>query len=90
LLAVVSSDVIDKIERDFDPDLLIFDLPSVLLNDDTRAFLKHADCALIVIRANQTRYAQFDTCEREIGEQTNVLGVVLNAYMNAATETASD
>jgi hypothetical protein len=60
------------------------------VNDDTRAFLKHADCALIVIRAGQTRYGQFDTCEREFGEQTNVLGVVLNAYMNAATETASD
>lgn len=90
LLAEETSDVIDRIERDYQPDLLIFDLPSVLVNDDTRAFLKHADCALIVIRANQTRYAQFDTCEREIGEQTNVLGVVLNAYMNTATQIASD
>lgn len=90
LLAEETSAVIDRIESEYNPDLLIFDLPSVLVNDDTRAFLKHADCALIVIRAGKTRYAQFDTCEREIGEQTNVLGVVLNAYMNAATETASD
>lgn len=90
LLAEETSEVIDRIESEYNPDLLIFDLPSVLVNDDTRAFLKHADCALIVIRASQTKYSQFDTCEREIGEQTNVLGVVLNAYMNAATETASD
>ena len=90
LLAEETSAVIDKIERDFEPDIIIFDLPSVLVNDETRAFLKHADCALIVIRANHTRYAQFDSCEREIGEQTNVLGVVLNAYMNAATETVYD
>jgi Mrp family chromosome partitioning ATPase len=90
LLAEETTEVIDRIESEYNPDLLIFDLPSVLVNDDTRAFLKHADCALIVIRAGQTRYGQFDTCEREIGEQTNVLGVVLNAYMNAATETASD
>lgn len=82
LLAEETTDVIANIEKEYEPDLVIFDLPSVLVNDDTRAFLKNADCALIVIRANQTRYGQFDTCEREIAEHTNVLGVVLNAYMN--------
>ncbi len=69
---------------------MIFDLPSVLVNDDTRAFLKNADCALIVIRANSTRYGQFDACEREIAEQTNVLGVVLNAYMNTAASSGGE
>jgi len=59
---------------------LIFDLPAVLVNADTRAFLNNVDCALIVTRANTTRYRQFDLCEREVAEQTNVLGVVLNAY----------
>ena len=87
LLSEETAEAIDKIERDFNPDLMIFDLPSVLVHDDTRAFLKNADCALIVIRANQTRYGHFDTCEREIAEQTNVLGVVLNAYTNAKTES---
>lgn len=85
LLAEETAEVIDQIEKDYKPDVLIFDLPSILVNDDTRAFLKNADCALIVIRANQTRYDQFDTCEREIAEQTNVLGVVLNAYLNTPT-----
>jgi Mrp family chromosome partitioning ATPase len=80
LLAEETAEVIDRIEADYQPDLMIFDLPSVLVNDDTRAFLKNVDCALIVVRANTTRYSQFDTCEREIAEQTNVLGVVLNAY----------
>lgn len=80
LLAEETAEVIDRIEADYQPDIMIFDLPSVLVNDDTRAFLKNVDCALIVVRANTTRYGQFDTCEREIAEQTNVLGVVLNAY----------
>lgn len=80
LLAEETAEAIDRIEATYQPDVMIFDLPSVLVNDDTRAFLKNADCALIVIRANSTRYGQFDTCEREIAEQTNVLGVVLNAY----------
>ncbi len=80
LLDEQTAEVLERIETDYAPDLMIFDLPSVLVNDDTRAFLKNVDCALIVIRADATHYSQFDTSEREIGEQTNVLGVVLNAY----------
>ncbi|WP_282063779.1 CpsD/CapB family tyrosine-protein kinase [Roseobacter litoralis] len=85
LLAEETVDVIDHIEATYKPDIMIFDLPSVLVNDDTRAFLKNVDCALIVVRANTTRYNQFDACEREISEHTNVLGTVLNAYMNTNT-----
>lgn len=80
LLSEETTEVLDEIEATYKPDLMIFDLPSILVNDDTRAFLKNVDCALIVVRANATRYSQFDTCERETAEQTNVLGVVLNAY----------
>ncbi len=80
LLAEKTAETLDQIEADYEPDLMIFDMPSVLVNDETRAFLKNVDCALIVIRANTTQYGQFDTCEREIGEHTNVLGVVLNAF----------
>ncbi|MEM6375431.1 MAG: CpsD/CapB family tyrosine-protein kinase [Pseudomonadota bacterium] len=79
LLAEETAEILDQIETLYRPDIMIFDLPSVLVNDDTRAFLKNVDCALIVVRANKTRYGQFDSCEREIAEQTNVLGVVLNA-----------
>lgn len=86
LLADETAEVIERIESTYKPDVMIFDLPSVLVNDDTRAFLKNADCALIVIRANATRYSQLDTCEREIAEQTNVVGVVLNAYNTASAE----
>lgn len=80
LLAEETIEVLNAIEAAYEPDLMIFDLPSVLVNDDTRAFLKNTDCALIVVRAEETRYGQFDTCEREIAEHTNVLGVALNAY----------
>lgn len=90
LLAEETAEVIDRIEAEYQPDIMIFDLPSVLVNDDTRAFLKNVDCALIVVRANSTRYSQFDTCEREIAEQTNVLGVVLNAYRSNSAVQMSD
>jgi len=80
LLAEETARVIDDIEAQYKPDIMIFDLPSMLKNDDTRAFLKNVDCALIIVRANKTKYSHFDSSEREIAEHTNVLGVVLNAY----------
>ena len=89
LLSEKTAQTLDQIEADYAPDLMIFDLPSVLVNDDTRAFLKNADCALIVIRADTTQYGQFDSCEREIGEHTNVLGVVLNAYRHDKKASSS-
>lgn len=90
LLSDETSSILDAIEAEYQPDLMIFDLPSVLVNDDTRAFLSKTDCALIVIRANSTKYGQFDTCEREIAEQTNVLGVVLNAYAGVTQKKHQD
>lgn len=90
LLAEETTNVIDRIELEYKPDIMIFDLPSLLVNDDTRAFLKNVDCALIVIRASKTKYSQFDVSEREIAEQTNVLGVVLNAYQFSAKGKAGD
>jgi Mrp family chromosome partitioning ATPase len=83
LLAEHTVDILDDIQKAYEPDVMIFDLPSVLVNDDTRAFLKNVDCALIISRANVTRYGQLDVCEREISEHTNVLGVVLNACRSA-------
>lgn len=69
-----------EIETVHDPDIMIFDVPPLLAGDDTRALLRHVDCALLIARAEVTTVAQIDACEREIAEQTNVLGVVLNQY----------
>ena len=80
LLSPHTEETLDRIQATYAPDIVIFDLPSVLVGDDTRAFLKNVDCALIIARANVTRYGHFDACEREIAEHTNVLGVVLNAF----------
>lgn len=79
LLSEDTARILDEIEALYKPDMMIFDLPSTLVNDDTLAFLNNADCALIAVWANVTRYNQLDVCEREVSELTNVLGVVLNA-----------
>ncbi|MEM9433442.1 MAG: CpsD/CapB family tyrosine-protein kinase [Pseudomonadota bacterium] len=70
--------VVDQIQGTYTPDIMIFDLPPFLVNDDTRGFLKNVDCALLVAQANETRVDQIDSCEREVALHTNVLGIVLN------------
>lgn len=78
LLNRTTKEALARVEADYEPDLMIFDSPPLLVSDDTRAFLREVDCALIVARAESSTVAQIDICEREVAEQTNVLGVVLN------------
>lgn len=83
LMADSTREALAAVQTAYDPDIMIFDLPSILIGDDARAFLQHVDCALILARAEETRYGDFDSCEREVGEYTNVLGVVLNGYRHS-------
>ena len=72
------ADFLAEVDETLAPDVMIFDLPPLLAGDDARAFLRHTDCALLMIQAEKTTAQQVDICEREIAEQTNVMGVVLN------------
>ncbi len=86
MLADTTSQMFDDVQEQFEPDVMIFDLPPMLVTDDARAFLKNVDCALIVSRAEQTRVSQLDICEREVAEHTNVLGVILNNCRHTSDE----
>lgn len=90
LLSNDTQETLDNLQAAYDPDVMIFDMPSILTGDNTRAFLKNVDCALIVARANSTHYGHFDTCEREVAEHTNVLGVVLNAFRTKNVQSYID
>ena len=78
LLSEVTTRALDEAESAYSPNLMIFDVPPMLVSDDARAVLRHADCALIVARAEQTAANRLDICEHEVAQLTNVLGVVLN------------
>jgi Mrp family chromosome partitioning ATPase len=78
LLSDRTTSVLAQIEKTYQPDIMIFDMPPMLVTDDTLAFLKNVDCAVIVAGAESTTIDQIDVCEKEIAAQTNVLGVVLN------------
>lgn len=73
-----TADTLDDIQERFQPDIMLFDLPPVLISDETRAFLKLVDAALIVAASDMTSVAQVDEVEREVSEYTNVAGVILN------------
>lgn len=73
-----TANLLDDIQTDYRPDIMLFDLPPVLVSDETRGFLKLMDAVIIVASADQTTISQVDECEREVSEYSNIAGVVLN------------
>lgn len=78
LLRKRTEEIIDDIQRTYQPGIMLFDMPPMLANDDTSAFLRIVDCVMIVAEAEVSTTNQIDMCEKELAQQTNVLGVVLN------------
>lgn len=78
LLKARTSELLDSLQLDYRPELMLFDLPPVLVSDETRALLKLVDAALIVAGAESTTVAQIDEVEREVAGYTAVAGIVLN------------
>ena len=78
VLRTQTSDVLDRIQADYRPDLMLFDLPPVLVSDETRGFLKLVDAVVIVAGAEQSTVQQIDEVEREVAQYSNVAGIVLN------------
>ncbi|CDP53225.1 CpsD/CapB family tyrosine-protein kinase [Paradevosia shaoguanensis] len=67
-----------EIQRDLQPDMIICDLPPMLVNDDFLAFQPSIDCSLLVAGAEYSTIGEIDVCERELGQHETLLGVVLN------------
>jgi Mrp family chromosome partitioning ATPase len=67
-----------ELKTQFRPDLVLVDLPPMLVNDDVMAFMPHLDAVLLVAAAERSRIDEIDKCEQDLAEHANVLGVVLN------------
>lgn len=76
--SVATVRALDDARRQLDPGLVIYDLPPMLVVDDTVGFLPNLDAILLVAAAGATRARQITECEQLIGESTAFLGVVLN------------
>ncbi|HTJ59356.1 MAG TPA: CpsD/CapB family tyrosine-protein kinase [Devosiaceae bacterium] len=60
------------------PDIVIYDLPPMLVSDDFVGFLPNVDLAMLVVAAEASTIAEIDVCERTLTEESKLLGVVLN------------
>ena len=69
---------LDAIEAEYDPAVILCDLPPLFAGDDAMAVMGHMDAALIIAAAGSTTVKEIDRCEREVAAQTNVIGVILN------------
>ena len=67
-----------EVEQDYACDLMLFDMPPLLVADDAHGFLRCVDAALIVMESEKTPIKQIDVVERQVAELTNVAGIVLN------------
>lgn len=85
LSSPLTADLIDDLEAQLRPDVVLFDLSPMLVGDDAMAFLDQVDCALMVVAAEETTEAEVEKCGKDIAKRTQVLGVVLNKcrYMEA-------
>lgn len=69
---------LDEAEAEYEPDIVMFDLPPLYAGDDATAFFPNVDCVLLIAESEKCTLKQIDMAEREIAEHTNFLGVVLN------------
>lgn len=80
------SRTLDRMRAALRPDMVIYDMPSMLGHDDVSAFLPHLDGVLLVSDGTQTMGKQLTECERMLDGQVPLLGVVLNrARANSLT-----
>ncbi|MBC7737094.1 MAG: CpsD/CapB family tyrosine-protein kinase [Candidatus Saccharibacteria bacterium] len=82
--------VLTEIEARYEPDMMLFDMPPMLVSDDVMAFTTHVDAVLLIAAAETTTVKEIDLCERELAAQTNVMGVVLNKCHFMGKEYSSD
>jgi Mrp family chromosome partitioning ATPase len=78
LMSAAAAQAVAGLKAAFAPDVILYDLPPMLVSDDAMAFLPHLDAVLLVAGAEKSRIDEVDKCEHDLAENANLLGVVLN------------
>jgi protein-tyrosine kinase len=68
-----------------DPEVVVFDLPPVLVSDDVIGFAPQVDAVLLVADGTQTTAEEVKACERLFEGRVPLLGVVLNRAQDVRT-----
>jgi Mrp family chromosome partitioning ATPase len=73
-----TTDLHSEIAAALDPDVIIFDLPPLLVSDDAIGFIPSVDAVLVVVAAGTSTAAELDDTERQISALGKYVGVILN------------
>ncbi|MDF1727360.1 MAG: CpsD/CapB family tyrosine-protein kinase [Sulfitobacter sp.] len=73
-----SWETLAQMRADLSPELVLYDLPPMLVNDDVSAFLPQLDGVLLISDGTRTMAKHLLECERMLEGQVPLLGVVLN------------
>lgn len=76
------SELLNRIESELRPELVIFDLPPMGTGDDVLAFVPQIDATLLVAAAGTTTVAEINECDRQLSQVDRFLGVVFNKARN--------
>lgn len=68
-----------------DPEVVVYDLPPVLVSDDVIGFAPQVDAVLLVADGTQTTAEEVKACERLFEGRVPLLGVVLNRAQDMRT-----
>lgn len=71
-------ELLNFVQTQLVPDIVLFDLPPMQGSDDVLAFLPRADTALLVVAAGVTTATEVDECEQHLSQAEKLLGIVLN------------
>ncbi|UMA64379.1 exopolysaccharide biosynthesis protein [Roseivivax marinus] len=73
-----TAETLDELEAIYEPSVMLFDLPPALAADDVLALRPHFDAVLLVVGGGLTNQKEIREVERRLGEDTPLLGIVLN------------
>lgn len=82
----VIKDILPQIRQGLNPDVVIFDLPPMLVSDDVIAFLPQMESGLLVAASGKTTPKELEECERQFEGGAAFLGVVLNKCTDLSQE----
>ena len=78
---------LERMRKTLRPEIVLYDMPPLLVHDDVAAFLPQLDGVLLVSDGTQTMAKHIKECERILAGQVPLLGVILNRARASSIET---
>lgn len=82
----VAGEVLDEMQEELRPNVILCDMPAVLAHDDLAAFVGSVDGVLLVADGTMTTSEHVRRCEQVLGANAPIVGVVLNRGREAGQE----